>query len=86
VGNVGTDVTEEQLRDMFAVHGTIASVTLVNDRDTAQPRGFALVEMGRPYRGQAGHFFAERHNPERAVAESQRGASESKRRSNATFV
>jgi RNA recognition motif-containing protein len=45
VGNIGTDVTEEQLRDLFAVHGIVASVTLVNDRDTAQPRGFAFVEM-----------------------------------------
>jgi RNA recognition motif-containing protein len=45
VGNIGTDVTEEQLRDLFAVYGTVASVTLVNDRDTAQPRGFGFVEM-----------------------------------------
>jgi len=45
VGNVGTDVTEEQLHDLFAVHGTVARVMLVNDRDTAQPRGFAFVEM-----------------------------------------
>jgi RNA recognition motif-containing protein len=45
VGNIGTDVTEEQLRNLFAVHGTVASVALVIDRDTAQPRGFAFVEM-----------------------------------------
>jgi len=45
VGNIGTDVTEEQLRDLFAVHGVVASVQLVNDRDTAEPRGFAFIEM-----------------------------------------
>jgi len=45
VGNIGADVTEEQIRDLFAVHGMVASITLVNDRDTAQPRGFAFVEM-----------------------------------------
>jgi RNA recognition motif-containing protein len=37
VGNIGTDVPEEQLRDLFAVYGPVASVTLVNNRDTAQP-------------------------------------------------
>jgi len=36
---------EEQLRDLFAVHGVATSVRLVNDRDTAQRRGFAFVEM-----------------------------------------
>jgi len=45
VGNIGADVTEEQLRDLFAVHGVATSVRLVNDRDTAQRRGFAFVEM-----------------------------------------
>jgi RNA recognition motif-containing protein len=45
VGNIGADVTEEQLRDLFAVHGVVTSVRFVNDRDTAQPRGFAFVEM-----------------------------------------
>ena len=45
VGNIGADVTEEQLRDLFAVHGVVTSIRFVNDRDTAKRRGFAFVEM-----------------------------------------
>ena len=45
VGNLDFDVTEDQLRALFTAHGTVESVTIVGDRDTSQPRGFAFVEM-----------------------------------------
>jgi cold-inducible RNA-binding protein len=45
VGNLDVTTTEEQLRDLFQSHGTVATVTLVKDRDTGVPRGFAFVEM-----------------------------------------
>ena len=45
VGNLDITTTEDQLRELFAAHGTVTTVTLVNDRDTATPRGFAFVEM-----------------------------------------
>lgn len=45
VGNLPFDATEDQLRDMFAPHGTVESVKLVSDRDTGRPRGFGFVEM-----------------------------------------
>lgn len=45
VGNLDSDTTEEELRGLFAAHGTVESVTIVKDRDTGQPRGFAFVEM-----------------------------------------
>lgn len=34
-----------KLGDLFGAYGTSATVTLVRDRDTGTPRGFAFVEM-----------------------------------------
>ena len=48
VGNLGPDTTEEQLLELFAAHGAVESVTIVNDRDTGQSRGIAFIEMGQP--------------------------------------
>ena len=45
VGNISFDTTPDQLRDLFAPHGEVKSVKLVNDRYTGKPRGFAFVEM-----------------------------------------
>ncbi len=45
VGNISFDITSEQLRELFAVHGEVKSVKLINDRYTGKPRGFAFVEM-----------------------------------------
>ena len=45
VGNLDFGVTEESIRSLFEQHGAVERVTLVRDRDTGQPRGFAFVEM-----------------------------------------
>ena len=45
VGNLDITVTEQQLREVFAAHGAVESVTIVMDRDTGEPRGIAFVEM-----------------------------------------
>lgn len=45
VGNLDFGITEEQLRAAFAAYGAVETVTIVLDRDTGQPRGFAFVEM-----------------------------------------
>ena len=45
VGNCSYDVTEEQLRALFAAYGEVGSVKVVMDRDNGRPRGFAFVEM-----------------------------------------
>jgi len=52
IRNLDPQTTESQLRDLFAVHGTVKSVTLVNDRDTGQARGMAFVEMADGAEGQ----------------------------------
>ncbi|MCL4871008.1 MAG: RNA-binding protein [Anaerolineae bacterium] len=46
VGNLSFEATEDQVRELFAPHGTVESVALINDRDTGRFRGFGFVEMG----------------------------------------
>ena len=45
VDNLDFAVTEEQLRAAFGAYGAVETVTIVLDRDTGQPGGFAFVEM-----------------------------------------
>jgi len=45
VRNLDPTTTEAQLKDLFAAYGSVESVTIVKDRDTSGPRGFAFVEM-----------------------------------------
>ena len=45
VGNLDITVKEQQLRELFAAHGTVETITIVKDRDTGEPRGIAFVEM-----------------------------------------
>lgn len=45
VGNLPFTATEESVRALFASHGTVEKVSLINDRDTGRPRGFGFVEM-----------------------------------------
>ncbi|UJB73271.1 RNA-binding protein (plasmid) [Acaryochloris sp. 'Moss Beach'] len=45
VGNLSYDVTEQDLRTVFAEYGTVKSATLPTDRETGRKRGFAFVEM-----------------------------------------
>ena len=53
VGNMDFGVTEEQLRGAFATYGQVDKVTIVTDRDSGQPRGFAFVEMSDDAAAQA---------------------------------
>ena len=45
VGNLSFNASEEEVRELFAKHGTVHSVALITDRDTGRPRGFGFVEM-----------------------------------------
>ena len=45
VGNLPYTSTEEDIRAMFAQHGSVNSVKLITDRDTGRSRGFAFVDM-----------------------------------------
>src|SRR2546430_10758547 len=37
--------TEQDIRSLFEVHGSVDRVNIVTDRDSGQPRGFGFVEM-----------------------------------------
>jgi RNA recognition motif-containing protein len=45
VGNLPFTATEDTVRALFAPHGTVEKLALINDRDTGRPRGFGFVEM-----------------------------------------
>jgi RNA recognition motif-containing protein len=45
VGNLSFDATEEQVRGLFEAYGAVDKVSIITDRDSGQPRGFAFVEM-----------------------------------------
>lgn len=45
IGNLDYSTTEDELRTLFQAHGAVETATIVRDRDTGQPRGFAFLEM-----------------------------------------
>lgn len=45
VGNLPFTATEDAVRNLFAAHGNVEKLSLINDRDTGRPRGFGFVEM-----------------------------------------
>lgn len=45
VGNLPYSMTEQELRELFAEHGSVDAVDVIMDRETGRPRGFAFVEM-----------------------------------------
>ena len=45
VGNLDFVASEQSVRTLFEVHGTVQRVNVVTDRDTGRSRGFAFVEM-----------------------------------------
>jgi RNA recognition motif-containing protein len=48
VGNLDFKVTEHDLQEAFAAHGTVVEANIVIDRDTGRPRGFGFVTMSSP--------------------------------------
>ena len=45
VGNLSYGVTNSDLEQMFAAHGTVESAQVIMDRDTGRSKGFGFVEM-----------------------------------------
>ena len=46
IGNLGYEVTNKDLEELFAQSGTCQSAAVIMDRDTGRSRGFGFVEMG----------------------------------------
>ncbi|MFN0069495.1 MAG: RNA recognition motif domain-containing protein [Limisphaerales bacterium] len=53
VGNLSFDITENDLQDAFAAHGTVVEANLMVDRMTGRARGFGFVTMSTPEEAQA---------------------------------
>ncbi len=53
VGNLSYDVTEDELRQEFEAFGEVASVSIITDKYSGQPKGFGFVEMASVSEGQA---------------------------------
>jgi len=45
VGNMPFSMDEDSLRTLFSSHGEVQTVSVITDRETGRPRGFAFVEM-----------------------------------------
>jgi cold-inducible RNA-binding protein len=52
VGNLSFSITENDLQDAFAAHGTVTEANLMMDRATGRPRGFGFITMGSPEEAQ----------------------------------
>src|SRR5215471_7865372 len=53
VGNLTYGVTDSDLEQLFAAHGTVQSAQVIMDRDTGRSKGFGFVEMGSDQEAQA---------------------------------
>ena len=53
VGNLPFSATDAEVRELFAAHGTVESVSIITDRDTGRSKGFGFVEMGSDQEAQA---------------------------------
>ena len=53
VGNLASEVTEEELRQEFEAFGEVTSVNIITDKYSGRPRGFGFVEMASVSEGQA---------------------------------
>ena len=52
VGNLSFQTTEQDLKSLFAQHGTVTETNLIMDRETNRPRGFGFVTMSSADEGQ----------------------------------
>lgn len=52
VGNLSYETTQDDLQAAFGAYGSVERVSIVTDRDSGQPRGFAFVEMTEPQAAQ----------------------------------
>jgi RNA recognition motif-containing protein len=45
VGNLGYDVNDDDLSQLFSQHGTVDSASVIMDRASGRSKGFGFVEM-----------------------------------------
>lgn len=52
VGNLSYQTSQDDLQNAFSAYGGVERVSIVTDRETGQPRGFAFVEMTEAHEAQ----------------------------------
>lgn len=45
VGNLSYGLSDNDLQQLFAEHGSVASAKIIQDRETGRSKGFGFVEM-----------------------------------------
>ncbi len=53
VGGLPFSTTDDELNELFATHGAVASAVVVKDRDTGRSKGFGFVEFENDNEGKA---------------------------------
>ena len=53
VGGLPFATTDDELKELFAAHGTVASATVVRDRESGRSKGFGFVEFEKDEEGKA---------------------------------
>ena len=53
VGGLPFATTDDELKELFAAHGSVASATVVRDRDSGRSKGFGFVEFENDDEGKA---------------------------------
>jgi len=45
VGNLASTATDQDLRQLFELYGTVDTINVMTDRETGHPCGFGFVDM-----------------------------------------
>ena len=53
VGGLPFSTTDDELKEAFAAHGTVASAVVIRDRDSGRSKGFGFVEYESDEEGKA---------------------------------
>lgn len=53
VGGLPYSTNDDELQQLFAEHGTVASAKVITDRDTGRSKGFGFVEFENDDEGKA---------------------------------
>jgi RNA recognition motif-containing protein len=53
VGGLPFATTDDELRELFAAHGAVASANVVRDRESGRSKGFGFVEFEKEDEGKA---------------------------------
>jgi RNA recognition motif-containing protein len=53
VGGLPFTTSDDELKELFAAHGAVASASVVRDRDSGRSKGFGFVEFENDEEGKA---------------------------------